>query len=269
MDENKLAKIKNAIKNHFEDSPEIYVAFEEKYGFFKELNARLATFIEVKPGSRILDIGCGAGASSKQMLDHIPDSCVVGLDNSPAMLRAARLRYGESTRLSFVEGDAASLANLVCGPFDAVVYSASIFLIPDYQQSLRQASELLNRDGVLGVTFMDGVYDAKGQNFLAIADQSLGEGISLKKAVTLDELLAFFQKLFRNVRSKVENFELSRDALKEFYSVPAMSAGLFPKFPYPERLVKVQRVFSHAPQERLFFRWVLIAGRKTPQSDTH
>jgi len=263
MDEKKLAKIKNAIKTHFEDSPDLYVTFEEKYGFFKELNARLASFMEVKPGSRILDIGCGAGASSKQMLDHIPGSSVVGIDNSPSMLQAARLRYGESPCLTFLEGDAASLANLVCGSFDAVVYSASIFLIPDYQESLRQARELLNQDGVLGVTFMDGVYNAEGQNVLALADQSLGEGISLKKAVVLDELLAFFQGLFRNVRSKVENFELSKDALKEFYSVPAMSAGLFPKFPYPERLAKVERIFSHAPREGLYFRWVLIAGRKT------
>ncbi len=262
MEEHKLARIKNAIKDHFEDSPEAYVAFEEKYGFFKELNARLVTFMEVKTGSRILDIGCGAGASSKQMLDHIPDCSVVGVDNSPSMLQAARRQYHESTRLSFVEGDAASLSNLAVGSFDAVVYSASIFLIPDYQESLRQASKLLSHNGVVGVTFMDGVYKANGENFLALADRSLGLEISLKKAVILDELLTFFRELFCNVRYKMENFQLSRDALKEFYRVPAMSAGLFPKFPYPERVAKVERVFSHAPEEGLFFRWFLIAGKK-------
>jgi len=263
MDPNKLLKIKNAVKNNFEHSPGTYVKFEEKYGFFNTLNSRLVNFMDVRPGSRILDIGCGAGASTNQMLDHIPGSTVVGVDNSPAMLQEARLRYGESDRLTFLEADAAKLSNIAFGLFDAVVYSASIFLIPDYQESLRQVKALLNSDGVVGVTFMDGVYDAQGQNFLASADQLLNEGVSLKKAVELDELLSFLHEMFRNLRSRDENFELPRDALKEFYSVPAMSAGLFPKFPYPERRSKVARLFSHTPESQIFFRWKLMAGSKT------
>lgn len=262
MEASKLLKIKNAIRNHFEESPETYAAFEEKYGFFEKLNSRLVSFMQVKPGSRILDVGCGTGASSKQMLDHIPDSSVVGVDNSPSMLEAARLRYCESGRLTFIEGDAAALSNVASGLFDAVVYSASIFLIPDYQESLRQAKELLKPHGKLGLTFMDGVYDPHGRNFLAYADQMLNEGISLKKAVKFDELISFLRELLINVQSRTENFELSREALSGFFSVPAMSAGLFPKCSYSERRAKIHRIFLQTPETGVSFRWILVMGHK-------
>ncbi len=262
MDPHKLAKIKKAVKNNFEESPDAYLAFEEKHGFFENLNSRLVSLMGVASGSRILDIGCGSGASSKQMLEHIPDSYVVGVDNSPSMLKAARLKYGDSNRLFFIEGDAAELSHIKSGLFDAVVYSASIFLIPDYKESLRQAKDLLNRDGVVGLTFMDGVYDDEGQNFLALADQQVNEGISLNKAVNLQELLAFFKDMFSRVRTQEENFQLSPATLAEFFSVPAMSAGLFPKFPYSERKLKVARIFSFAQDRKLLFRWILIAGEK-------
>ncbi|MBI5248523.1 MAG: class I SAM-dependent methyltransferase, partial [Desulfomonile tiedjei] len=132
MEDAKITKIKRAIKNNFDQSPGYYQSFEEKHGFFKKLSNALLSGMNIPPSSDILDVGCGTGASCLQILEALPQCRVWGLDNSGEMLEAARSSIGESERLTFVEGDAARIEEYFQIQFDAVIYSASIFLIPDY-----------------------------------------------------------------------------------------------------------------------------------------
>jgi len=263
MDPRKTAKIKNAVRKNFEESPDHYQTFEDSHGFFKKLTETLLVHMNLARGADVLDIGCGTGSSTAQILQAVPESRVWGLDNSPAMLRAARSRIGESDRLRFIEGDAAALPGHFAFQFDAIVYTASIFLIPDYRESLKQAQGLLKQGGKVGLTFMDGVYDVQLKNALAIADREACEGVSLKKPVNLSEFHAFFGSLFPRRDSWQDDMRLSRDVLQEFFSVPAMSAGLFPGLPYAERVKKVARLFDHLPKTEIFFRWIIMVGAAT------
>ena len=54
---------------------------------------------------------------------------------------------------------------------------------------------------------------------------------------------------------------LPKELLKAFYSVPAMSAGLFPKIEYSERVRKVGRLFDHLPKTEHYFRWIFMVGQ--------
>lgn len=262
MEQRKIAKIKAAVKGHFEQSPDHYQAFEDRYGFFRALNEALLSRMKPPDGAKILDVGCGTGSSSGQIVDTVQDCRVWGLDNSPAMLEAARAKVGESGRLRFVEGDGARLGEYFDFHFDAIVYSASIFLMPDYEESLRQARDLLKPGGCVGLTFMDGVFDPDGKNALAVADRDAGLGVSLKKPVKLFEFLAFFEQIFPRRRTWQEDMRLPEDLLRDFFSVPAMSAGLFPGLEYPERLTRVNSLFDHLPRTENCFRWVLVVGEK-------
>lgn len=261
MDDEKIARVKNAVRNNFEASPDIYEGFEAKYGFFQDLNARLLVRMSLQPGARVLDVGCGTGSSTAQILESVPDSVVWGLDISPAMLAMARSRLGETGRVKLVEGDAARIVDLVDVKFDAIVYSASIFLVPDFEQSLVQARECLQPGGTVGLTFMDGVYDTRGRNVLAVADSEAQEGISLRRPVQPAHLHAFFRETFPLERSWNEDLGVSLELLRDFYSVPAMSAGLFPKIDYPERVRKVERLFDKAPSVGFVFRWLMLVGQ--------
>jgi len=261
MDEARLGKIKKAVRTNFEASSDTYVKFEEQHGFFQRLNSVLVNLMSLPPGCRILDVGCGTGASCRQMVDSISGCTVVGIDNSRAMLDAARVPLGQSDRIALIHGDAAALRDYLEGSFDAVIYSASIFLIPDFRESLKQALELLEPRGVLGMTFMDGLYDENGRNLLAQADIQAKQGVSLRKPVALTDLISFLNELFPCVQQKTEDFELQRDMLQDFFSVPAMSAGLFPGFAYEARLEKVTRLFEHLPESKMLFRWVLLVAK--------
>jgi len=194
------------------------------------------------------------------MAQTVANSEVWGLDLSPAMLGAARERGAHLERLHFVEGDGARLRDLVHGPFDAIIYSASIFLIPDYTESVKQARELLRNGGQVGITFMNGFYQADGENALAVADRAAQEGVNLKRPVKLAEFVDVFAGIFPNPRTWFEDLRLPVDVVREFFSVPAMSAGLFPGLPYAERVRKVQRLFDHVPEKANYFRWNLMVG---------
>ena len=60
-------------------------------------------------GLRLLDLGCGTGASTAALLDAAPEAEIIAVDASAEMLAQARPRSGRST-VRFVHGDAADLA---------------------------------------------------------------------------------------------------------------------------------------------------------------
>ena len=262
MDQDKVRKIKQAIRENFESSPVRYQAFEDRWGFFRKLNSTLLGRMKLPAAAKVLDVGCGTGASCEHILAAVPGSRVWGLDISPAMLEAAKARSSGTDRLTLVEGDAARLTEYFNFSFDGIVYSASVFLIPDYKESLRQAKGLLKEKGSAGLTFMDGLYDPDGNNLLALADLSAGEGVSLRKPVRLDECRDFFLSLFPLHDVWVEEFHLPDDMLREFFSIPAMSAGIFPGLEYSQRVQKVGRLFDHLPKTRALFKWLLMVGEK-------
>lgn len=262
MDEKKILKIKEAIKRNFEQSPDKYETFEQKHGFFSALNAALIDTLDVRGNLKILDIGCGTGASSRQILSAIPDSNVWGLDNSPAMLKIAENNNPDPSRLRFIEGDAGDLTSFVKERMDVVLYSASIFLIPDYKASLNQAWSLLEPGGKLGLTYMVGVFENRGENAFVCADNQARTNVSQKKPVEFDSLTLFVENLFSSAKVQTKDFICDIEMLRTFFSIPAMSAGLYPSLVYEDRLKMLETLFSHLSCDKLSFRWNLIAATK-------
>jgi SAM-dependent methyltransferase len=78
-------------------------------GLTPVLIAALVAALPARTGApwHILDIGCGAGETAIALADARADAVVTGLDLSPDLVAAARVRAGARAQLSFVEGDAA------------------------------------------------------------------------------------------------------------------------------------------------------------------
>lgn len=255
-----IARIKEAVRRNFNDSPAHYSDFEDSHSFFRNLNQELNQKINVPLGARILDIGCGFGASSVQLIQDNAKSTVLGLDISEEMIEKAKDLYNQIPGLEFMVGDAAKLDQYFSDKFDAVIYSASIFLIPDYTDSLVQARSLLKSTGAVGVTFMDGLYGPSNENLLAHIEKERSIGVSLKRAVKLDEFEIEFANIFSGVDSWTHDFNLPMEQLKTFFSIPAMSAGLFPSLPYDERLQKLDTLFYYLEETTVLFRWRFMKG---------
>ena len=79
---------------------------------------------------RILDIGCGAGATSLALADALPAAGIKGVDLSPALVAVARDRAGDRGRLRFEVGDASCWTPEEAG-FDLIVSRHGIMFFDD------------------------------------------------------------------------------------------------------------------------------------------
>jgi len=81
-------------------------------------------------GARILDLGCGGGATSLALADALPEARITGVDLSSALVAVARARAGEGGRLSFEVGDAASWSPAEAA-FDLIVSRHGVMFFDD------------------------------------------------------------------------------------------------------------------------------------------
>ena len=86
----------------------------------------------IAPGERIVDLGCGGGATSRAIAARVgAQGAVLGLDISPDLIVAARARAGaDFPALRFFCGDAAS-AILPAAPYDRLVSRFGVMFFDD------------------------------------------------------------------------------------------------------------------------------------------
>ena len=104
----------------------------------------------IRPGMRVLDLGCGAGDVTFVAADLVgPDGSVVGVDRSPDALARARLRAEQRglAQVQFVEGDIHDPAP--GGPFDAIVERLVLMWVPDPAAVLRRQATVLRPGGLV------------------------------------------------------------------------------------------------------------------------
>lgn len=98
-------------------------------------------------GRRVLELGCGAGAITAELLALTDD--VVGVDISPAMVEYCRSAFPRGT---FVVGDLLDLSGYDSGRYDVVVAGANVLDVASHEERPHVVAELrrvLARDGVL------------------------------------------------------------------------------------------------------------------------
>lgn len=107
---------------------------------------------QLKPGSRVLDVGCGTGAPTAQQFADA--GCeVTGVDISPVMLELARKNVPTGT---FLERDVLELDGSL-GVFDAVTAFFSLLMLPraEIEQALRRIHSVLAPGGLFSLSMVE------------------------------------------------------------------------------------------------------------------
>jgi ArsR family transcriptional regulator len=115
----------------------------EFYGESFTTSAMLALI----PGDYVVaDLGCGTGAVTAQLAPHVHR--VIGVDSSPAMLKAARKRVGNRENVDLLRGDLAAVP-LESGSCDAALLLLVLAYAADPTPILREAARILKPGGKL------------------------------------------------------------------------------------------------------------------------
>lgn len=112
---------------------------------FPRERRRSIALLELRPGERLVIIGCGTGAD----IPFVPPGVeVLATDLTPAMIRQARAHARPEVEFRVMDGLALDLPD---GSFDAAILHMVLEVIPDPARCLAEAARVLRPGGRLAV----------------------------------------------------------------------------------------------------------------------
>ena len=104
----------------------------------------------IKPGMRILDVGCGSGSITADIAVFLKGDCeVVGLDINESLIKEASQNHAGQKGLTFV--CSALKAMNYHDQFDIVAAARVLQWVPDYKTLLNEMNQSLKKGGTLQV----------------------------------------------------------------------------------------------------------------------
>ncbi len=105
---------------------------------------------QLRPGDRVIDIGCGAGYATKIVAPLVRE--IVGIDRSPAMIGRARDSGGLPRNAHFAVEDVSTLSSQSFGTFDLALSVRCLINLPSWaaqQAALDRIADVLRSGGRL------------------------------------------------------------------------------------------------------------------------
>lgn len=124
-------------------NPELYLKFNKER---TQPSIDLAIRINIENPRKIIDIGCGPGNSTNILSKRWPDSKIVGIDNSAAMIESAKNNYPD---IDWRIADASRIETNE--KYDIAFSNATIQWIPDQKKLLADLIDILEDNGALAI----------------------------------------------------------------------------------------------------------------------
>ena len=106
--------------------------------FVAELGGAALDLLDPQPGERILDVGCGEGTLTKKIIER--GATVLGVDNSPEMIAAARANGVDAVQLAAEDMQ-------FFAEFDAAFSNATLHWVLQKEQAARAIFRALKAGG--------------------------------------------------------------------------------------------------------------------------
>ena len=238
--------MKEIVRQNFDESPTAYGEYERLTGRFGALTERLYDAMRSsadRSPETVLDAGAGTGVSTRRLRSRA--TTVVAFDISRPMLEenpGEHVVQGDFDRLSFREE-----------AFDAVAFTASLFLTPTPERAVGEARRVLKPGGVVGCVAPLGWTTGDGRDVFEALDRE-------SRSPTSTESVESALSDSFDVESGEWSFETTPDSLRAFHRIPAMAARLYPRLDADERIERAETLLA-AIDEPLSERWRWFVGR--------
>ncbi len=227
-------------------NPENYEKFKaERFQPFEDL----VGLVRARPGLKVIDLGCGTGELTRRLADRLPESEVLGIDNSPQMLEKAKahVRPGLAFERRAIEE--------VSGRWDLVFSNAAIQWVKDHESLVPRLMSLVRPGGQLVVQVPRG-NQAMEMIALVACEPPFREALGgWTQVFSCLPLYSYAELLYRSgaedmvIMEKVYPHILQdAAAIVDWYEGSAL-------LPYLERLGDLGEAFKEAYRQRLRSRW--------------
>ena len=222
--------MKNVVRQNFDASVSAYGQYERLTGRFATLSRLLAAELAATTDrdlTTVLDAGAGSGVSTRVLQAYA--TRLVALDISREMLST----NGTGER---IQGDIDALP-FHDGVFDAVAFTASLFLVPDPAVAVSEARRVLDPDGVVGAVAPVGWFRQDGTDvFDSLTRDS-------RSPAATEDVVAAVEAAFET-RTGTWRFPTTAEHVRRFHEIPAMAARLYPRDDPEERVRKASALFD-------------------------
>ncbi len=207
----------------------------------------LLGLVDIRPGLRVVDLGCGTGELTRRLADSLPGSDVLGLDSSPQMLERATEHARPGLR--FEPGDLAELR----GEWDLIFSNAALQWAEDHERLVPFLFNHLASGGQIAVQVPSNHNSNTHQVFLQVAGRepfvsALGGWTRQSPVLPIE---AYAELLFREGAQEILVFEKvyphvleNADAIVDWISGTAL-------VPFFERLGNLKDDFVDAIRQDL------------------
>ena len=140
----------NNIEKQYQTSQNLNtrISIHDKYSTNKQpFGNWILSHYEIRPGMKILELGCGTGSMWKENLHLLHGSELTLTDFSHGMLETAKQNIC-AENVNFAQVDIQDIP-YPDGAFDAVIANMMLYHVPDVQKALWEVSRVLKKGGHL------------------------------------------------------------------------------------------------------------------------
>ena len=236
------------LKIKFEDG----AAYEQMMGVWSQLvGADFLNWLSPVAGQRWVDIGCGNGAFSEQVVDLCDPLQVWGIDPSEAQISFAKTRP-RAKQANFEIGDAMALP-FDDHQFDVATMALALFFVPDPVQGVTEMRRVVREGGVVAAYMWDML--GGGAPMEPIHNVMRSRKISYPlppsaEASRIEDMRKLWADAgFRSIETKVIHVERSFDNFDDFWNTTTASPALTSVL--RDLDTKTQGDLKHSTQELL------------------
>lgn len=149
-------------KETFETWDKVARLYQDKFMHLDLYNESYDCFYDSikKANAQLLEIGCGPGNITKYLLSKRPDFSILGTDIAPTMIQLAK-NNNPSARFEVMDARQISTLNtrydgIICG------FCLPYLSPPDVLKLIQDCNNLLNANGILYISFVEGEPDKSG-----------------------------------------------------------------------------------------------------------
>lgn len=220
-------------KSLWNKSGDIYHDYALNFPQYIKTNEKLVEFADIQGNQIIVDLACGTGLTTKEILRKNPNvNKIFAIDFSKNMINVAK-NYINSNKVSFIIGNANNINNLLKEKVDLIVCNSAFWQFDNLEKVLNSASKILKENGKfvfnLNQQFFNFTEIEKNQKliiefiFKELKKRKYKTDNKIKSKLKMDYILNIFSNSgFR--LEKVLNYNLGIRTLEdfvEFLKIPA------------------------------------------------